>query len=427
MIAHLQRAATTAALIPALYGPDDPHRRLRPRLIGADYRGADKQLPLFGDPQEVLGGGVLDAPAQRIGARAPERPVWMCSVRSDPGHPDLSDAQWAEVARRLVSATGLAPAGDPKGCRWAAIRNLDHSVHIVATVVREDGRIHGTYRDAFHVQAECNRIAAELGHLTRTVPSVTTAKDYRMPTPAISISIEPSGSVSAKGSSDDLSAALLKHAGFQEKADWYGRRHRLPTTTAHADRVAVATHAAEMLRAARYNVDLDPKLDPGRLTTPTDPQGLKAAGRQVLELADQIRGASSAADAANALDQLLDPDDGVLARLREALEAAAEQVTDLAPDEYELSDRFSSSAELIGTAEAELADTISDLRTIGAAPAGPEPGQPVQAADSLRTRAALARSAAAPAPRPIGPLTAAVPARAPSVPAASAGLAGRAR
>lgn len=86
MIAHLQRAATTAALIPALYGPDDPRHHLRPRLIAAEYRSADAQLPLFGDPQEVLGGGVLDAPAARLGSRAPERPVWMCSVRSDPAN-----------------------------------------------------------------------------------------------------------------------------------------------------------------------------------------------------------------------------------------------------------------------------------------------------------------------------------------------------
>ncbi|MFB7620047.1 hypothetical protein [Kitasatospora sp. NPDC056181] len=70
MIAHLQRAATTAALIPALYRPNDPHHRLKPRLIGTDYRGTNAQLPLFGDPQEVLSGGVLDDPAAWIGSRA---------------------------------------------------------------------------------------------------------------------------------------------------------------------------------------------------------------------------------------------------------------------------------------------------------------------------------------------------------------------
>nr|BFD94081.1 hypothetical protein KitaXyl93_54410 [Kitasatospora sp. Xyl93] len=427
MIAHLQRAATTAALIPALYGPEDPRHRLRPRLIAADYRGADKQLPLFGDPQEVLGGGVLDAPTTRIGARAPERPVWLCSVRSDPRQPDLTDAQWADVARRLVTAAGLAPDGDPDGCRWAAIRNLDRSVHIVATVVREDGRIRSTYRDAFHVQAECNRIATELG-LTRSAPSITTAKDYRMPAPVITISIEPSGSVTAKGSSDDLSATLLRTAGFRQTEDWYGRRHRLPTTTAPADRAAIATHATEMLRAARYSVDLDPKLDLNRLTTPTDPNGLKVTGQQVLQLTDRIRGAATPAQAAEAIDQLLDPDDGILARLREALEAAAEQVTNLDPNEYELSDRFSTAAEWVSTAEAELVDAVGDLRSLGAPPDARELARPEQTAavypSPAVTSAALAVSPAAAA---AGPRTTAGPAAPVPVSAAAVSGAGRTR
>ncbi|MET8273089.1 hypothetical protein [Streptomyces sp. NPDC005096] len=82
--------------------------------------------------------------------------------------------------------------------------------------------------------------------------------------PYITINTEPSGSVSAKGASDDLSATLLEHAGFQQIEDWYGRRRRLPTTTPQAERVAVAAHAAEMLCAARYSVDLDPDLDTSR-------------------------------------------------------------------------------------------------------------------------------------------------------------------
>ncbi|WP_435647803.1 hypothetical protein [Kitasatospora purpeofusca] len=266
MIAHLQRATSTAALIPALYGNDAPRNRLRPRLIAADYRSADKQLPLLSGPEEVLREGVLDAPAARIGPRAPERPVWMCSVRSDPRHPDLTDAQWADVARRLVSATGLAPVGDPDGSRWVAIRTLDRSVHIVATVVREDGSVRSTYRDAFHAQAECNRIATDLGHLTRPTPSLTTAKHCPVPGLRITIRLEPSGGVVAKGGSDDLTSTLLRQAGFRQIEDWYGRRHRLPSTTSAADRATIATHAAEMLRAVRYSVDLDPRLDTDLLT-----------------------------------------------------------------------------------------------------------------------------------------------------------------
>lgn len=58
----------------------------------------------------------LDTPAERLGARAPELPTWFCSVRSDPRRPDLTDSQWATVARRLVTATGIVPAGDPDAC-----------------------------------------------------------------------------------------------------------------------------------------------------------------------------------------------------------------------------------------------------------------------------------------------------------------------
>ncbi|MFE4357868.1 MULTISPECIES: hypothetical protein [Streptomycetaceae] len=406
MIAHLQRATTTAALIPTLYGLDDPRGRLRPRLIGADYRGADKQLqlPLFGDPHEVLGGGVLDAPALRIGSRAPELPVWMCSVRSDPRQPDLSDAQWADVARRLVTATGLAPVDDRNGCRWAAIRNGDRSVHVVATVVREDGYIHGTYRDPFHIQAECTRIAAELGHLTRTV---TTSKDHRMP--AITIGAGPSGSVVATGTSDDLSATLLRHAGFKQIDDWHGRRHRLPTTTPNHEAAACATHAAEMLRAARYKVDLDPRLDV---------QPLATAGQQILDLSDELRGSTDFAELAGVLDRLLDPDDGMLVRLQEALETASEQITDLDPDQVELSDRFGSSSDQLVEVQAELDGAVDEVRRAGSRAPGATDGR---GTDDLRTRAALARSTTP------GMSTAAAPTRLPPASATSARPAARAR
>lgn len=40
-----------------------------------------------------------------------------------------------------------------------------------------------------------------------------------MPAPCITINIEPSGSVSAKDASDDLSATLLKRAGLQQFED----------------------------------------------------------------------------------------------------------------------------------------------------------------------------------------------------------------
>lgn len=186
-----------------------------------------------------------------------------------------------------------------------------------------------------------------------------------MPAPRITINTEPSGSVSAKGASDDLSAALLKHAGFQQIEDWYGRRHRLPTTTPTADRAAIATCAAEMLRSARYSVGLDPDLDTNRLSTPANPLGIYTAGAEVMRLTDQIRGAENGADLAQAVDHLLHSEHGVLERLREALEAAGEQITDLDDEAYAVADRFGFAAEFVSAAQSELIGSEAELHRVG--------------------------------------------------------------
>ncbi|MGJ5799832.1 hypothetical protein ACSCB1_11985 [Streptomyces europaeiscabiei] len=277
MIAHLQRASHTAGLLTYRYGPGERGNHTNPRLISGDGHGAQIEMLAQPDALPYLT-HALDAPVERLGARAPERPVWVCSVRSAPRHPDLADSQWATVARRVVAVTGIAPDGDPDACRWIALRNQPHRVYVVTTLAREDGSLH----NAFHLQTECHRITTELGHLPPAPRPTPRAQETHVPAPYITINTEPSGSVSAKGASDDLAATLLRHAGFQQIEDWYGRRHRQPTTTPQADRAAVASHAAEMLRAARYSVDLDPDLDTSRLTTPANPLGLYPAGAEVL-------------------------------------------------------------------------------------------------------------------------------------------------
>ncbi|RPK48687.1 hypothetical protein EES39_09185 [Streptomyces sp. ADI92-24] len=364
MIAHLQRASNTAGLLSYLYGPGERGNHTSPRLIAGDGHGAPIDLLAESGSLPYLA-RALDAPVERLGARAPERPVWICSVRSDPRRPDLTDSQWATVARRLVAITGIAPEGDPDACRWIALRNQPRQVHVVATLAREDGSLHNAYRDAFRLQTECHRLAVELGHLPIAPHPTPRAQETHVPAPSIAITAEPSGSVSAKGASDDLSATLLKHAGFQQIEDWYGRRHRLPTTTPAVHRAAIATHAAEMLRAARYGVDLDPSLDSGRTATPANPLGPYTAGTELLRLTDQIRSAENGEDLRRAVDHLLHPEHGALERVREALEAAGEQITDLDDEAYQLADRFGFAAEFVSSAQSELSDSEAELRRVG--------------------------------------------------------------
>ncbi|GAB1328243.1 relaxase/mobilization nuclease domain-containing protein [Streptomyces sennicomposti] len=100
--------------------------------------------------------------ARRLG-RAPERHVWHCSVRAAPGDRHLTDAEWADIAHRIVAATGIAPQGDPDGCRWVAVRHADDHIHIAATKVRGDLRTARHWNDYLTADKELAAIEKEYG------------------------------------------------------------------------------------------------------------------------------------------------------------------------------------------------------------------------------------------------------------------------
>ncbi|GHF17451.1 relaxase/mobilization nuclease domain-containing protein [Streptomyces griseoluteus] len=111
--------------------------------------------------------------ARRLG-RAPDRHVWHCSVRAAPGDRHLTDAEWADIARRIVAATGIAPQGDLDGCRWVAVRHADDHIHIAATKVRGDLRTARHWNDYLTADKELAAIEKEYG-LQRVVRGDRTA------------------------------------------------------------------------------------------------------------------------------------------------------------------------------------------------------------------------------------------------------------
>lgn len=90
--------------------------------------------------------------------------VWHCSLslRADEGQ--LSDEKWNEIATEFVRRMGFA--GDDIGkanCRWVAVRhglskNGNDHVHVVVSLVREDGTKASVHRDFERTQ----KISAEL-------------------------------------------------------------------------------------------------------------------------------------------------------------------------------------------------------------------------------------------------------------------------
>ncbi|MEU6990604.1 relaxase/mobilization nuclease domain-containing protein [Streptomyces sp. NPDC046465] len=108
----------------------------------------------------------LDLRVKQAGDKAPEGHVWHCSLRAAPEDRILTDAEWATIARRVLHTTGIAPDGDPDGCRWVAVRHAEDHIHIVATKVRGDLRPPRNWNDYHRAMKELTAIEQDFG-LTR--------------------------------------------------------------------------------------------------------------------------------------------------------------------------------------------------------------------------------------------------------------------
>ncbi|GAA3900006.1 relaxase/mobilization nuclease domain-containing protein [Streptomyces lacrimifluminis] len=158
-----KRGPRTIGLLFYLYGPGTHEEHIDPHLVAA----WDSLAPDPGrDPDATYGDlqRLLDQPVDMLAKEdRPAEHVWHLSVRTAPEDPILSDEQWGEIARRMVSATGIAPDGDSAGCRWAAVRHAGDHIHIIATIVREDGRQARLRYDGKRSQAEARKIEADYG------------------------------------------------------------------------------------------------------------------------------------------------------------------------------------------------------------------------------------------------------------------------
>ncbi|WP_328741951.1 mobilization protein [Streptomyces caniferus] len=167
MVPDVSTGSSTLGLINYLFGPGrrdehtDPHIVAAWDMAGAPDPGRDHEAT-YGQLARRLDHHV-DLRTRELGGHKPPQHVWHCPVRTAPGDRYLTDAEWAEVARRIVAATGIAPEGDEKACRWIAVRHADDHIHILATTVRADGRRPRTHRDGQRAQQECRKIEVEFG------------------------------------------------------------------------------------------------------------------------------------------------------------------------------------------------------------------------------------------------------------------------
>jgi hypothetical protein len=98
--------------------------------------------------------------------------TWHVSLSLAAEEGGLSDERWATVAAQFAEHMGLTEAPGRAGCRWVGLHHgpskagNDH-IHLVASMVREDGTVWNARRDFVRAQAACRAI--ELRHGLRVV------------------------------------------------------------------------------------------------------------------------------------------------------------------------------------------------------------------------------------------------------------------
>jgi hypothetical protein len=183
VIGKVLRGRNDQRLLYYLYGPGQANEHTDPHLVAG-----------FGDPAELEpehrpGGtrdfrrlaGLLEQPLAALAGPGHAQPVWHCAVRAAPEDQMLSDAEWAQVAARVMHRTGLAAEGDDLGVRWVAVRHAADHIHLVATLARQDGTRPRIWNDYYAVREACHDAERRFG-VRSTAPADRTAA--RRPTRA---------------------------------------------------------------------------------------------------------------------------------------------------------------------------------------------------------------------------------------------------
>ncbi|WP_049570428.1 hypothetical protein [Streptomyces sp. SBT349] len=148
-----------------LFGPGRHNEHTDPHLV-ASWNGYAPDPGRY--PERHTVGTLaarLDIPIKALPKRLrPEVKYLHIPLRAAPGDRHLTDDEWASVARRVLHAARLAPEGDDQASRWIAVRHADDHIHLLVTLVRQDGRAPDLPRKYIQVmRREVDRIEADLG------------------------------------------------------------------------------------------------------------------------------------------------------------------------------------------------------------------------------------------------------------------------
>jgi len=173
VITKMQRGTRTRGLVEYLFGPGRAEEHTNQRIVAA-WEPAWQGITHPDEVQRALLTAEVDAPVKRMPEVAkPAEHVYHVSISNHGEDRNLSDEEWATVARAVADTLGLTGTDTEEGARWFAVHHgaasgdRDH-IHFVATLVREDGR--GIYlnKDKLALREVAKEMQARFGLEVRT-------------------------------------------------------------------------------------------------------------------------------------------------------------------------------------------------------------------------------------------------------------------
>jgi hypothetical protein len=161
VIAKVTRGRRPSGAVRYLFSPGRYNEHEDPNVLAASA-SLRVEASLRPTTSEFEGlAAAMDVPAVLFGTEVPGGACWHLALSTKGGvDRDLSDTEWAQVAREAVRRLGF-DAGDAQApCRWVAVRHgrsaagNDH-VHLVVNLVREDGKVAPTRNDFKRLSALC--------------------------------------------------------------------------------------------------------------------------------------------------------------------------------------------------------------------------------------------------------------------------------
>lgn len=170
MIPNITRGGDFAKLMSYLVGPGRANEHTMPHLVTGD-----PAIMTWFDSSELAAADAAGLAADLarpsvLSGRAPKAgAVWHCSLAVAVEDGPLTDEQWSEVAQRFLDKMNFsAEASGRSSLPWLAVhhglsKNGNDHIHLVVSMVREDGTFVDTHRDFARAQQASREIESELG------------------------------------------------------------------------------------------------------------------------------------------------------------------------------------------------------------------------------------------------------------------------